>query len=363
MKLQKGLLNLATLSLLGFMSVACNSGGGSSSDRYAEGLAAGKQQGYAEGYDVGYDDGYADGDEAGYQRAKDFFASSDYNQGFADGKAVGVSEGYNNGYNVGKTDGVNQGYTNGYNAGYDDGDADGYDRGYDNGYDDGYYDGGSSSSGGYNEGYNAGYNVGYDDGADDGYDLGYDDGFGDGYDIGYDDGWDDGYYGFSVGKTKKLQGYSNLLSMVHNDLFDYSKIKAPQQTKKGLVANGRLILSEVSMTNKDTLKRAAAVEQYLVVEMAKQVKGKFGLSAERSLKVAKAANHFRKFSTKRALTAEDTNAYATEIIGSNFSQITKAYESGMKGDLSSFNAVIDRAAEKNETSPENMAMIVTKFFM
>ena len=73
---------------------------------------------------------------------------------------------------------------------------------------------------------------------------------------------------------------------------------------------------------------------------------KFGLSAERSLKVAKAANHFRKFSTKRALTAEDTNAYATEIIGSNFSQITKAYEAGMKGDIGQFNAVMERAAEK-----------------
>lgn len=362
MKLQKGLLNLATLTLVGFMSVACNSGGGSSSDRYAEGLAAGRQQGYTEGYDVGYDDGYADGDEAGYQRAKDFFASADYNQGFADGKAVGLEEGYNNGYSVGKTDGLNQGYTNGYNAGYDDGDADGYDRGYDHGYDDGYYDGGNSTTA-YNAGYNAGYDTGYDDGFDDGadysYDLGYDDGFSDGYDIGYDDG----YYGLSVGKTKKLQGYANLLSMVHNDLFDYKKIPAPKQTKRGLVANGRLILSEVSQTNKDTLKRAAAVEQYLVVEMAKQVKSKFGLSAERSLKVAKAANHFRKFSTSRALTAEDTNAYATEIIGSDFGKISDAYEAGMKGDLSAFNEVMEKAAEKNETSPEKMASIVTKFFM
>ena len=361
MKLQKG-LNLATLSLVGFLSVACNSGGGSSSDRYAEGLAEGKRQGYASGYDVGYDDGYADGDEAGYQRAKDFFASSDYNKGFADGKAVGVQEGYNNGYTVGKTDGLNQGYTNGYNAGYDDGDADGYERGYDVGYDDGYADGGNSSTAynaGYTAGYNGGYDDGFDDGADYGYDLGYDDGFSDGYDIGYDDG----YYGLSVGKAKKLQGYSNLLSMVHNDLFDYKKIPAPKLTKRGLVANGRLILSEVSQTNKDTLKRAAAVEQYLVVEMAKQVKGKFGLSAERSLKVAKAANHFRKFSTKRALTAEDTNAYASEIIGSDFSQISRAYEEGMKGDLSSFNDVIEKAAEKNETSPEKMAVIVTKFFM
>ncbi len=355
MKLQ----NLAVLSFAGLMAVACNSS--SSSDRYAEGLEEGKKLGYQTGYDEGYDDGYVDGDAAGYARAKAFFASADYNRGFAEGKQVGIQEGYSNGYNVGKKDGQSVGYTNGYNAGYKDGDADGYDRGYDDGYDDGYYDGGKSSTA-YTAGYNAGYDDGYDDGMDDGYDLGYDDGFDDGYDIGYDDGFDDGY-GLSVGKTKNLQGYSNLLSMVHNDLFDYTKISAPKQTKKGLVANGRLILSEISLTNKDTLKRAAVVEQYLVVEMAKQVKAKFGLSVDRSVKVAKAANHFRKFSTKRALTAEDTNAYAVELIGVNFSQITKAYESGVKGDLEAFNSVIDKAAQKNETSPEKMALIITKFFM
>jgi flagellar biosynthesis/type III secretory pathway protein FliH len=373
MKLQKNLLNLATLSLLGFLAVACNDGGGGTTDRYAEGLEEGKKQGYQTGYDTGYTDGYADGDEAGYARAKAYFASADYLKGFSDGKTVGISEGYSQGYTVGKNDGVKQGYNTGYNAGYSDGDADGYERGYDDGYDDGYYDGysygrsSSTSTTAYNDGYAAGqvagYDRGYDDGAADGYDLGYDDGMQDGYDIGYDDGWFDGQWGLSVGKSKGLKGYANLLSMFHNDLFDYSKIPAPKQTKRGLVANGRLLLSETSQTNKDTLKRAAATEQYLVVEMAKQVKGKFGLSAERSLKVAKAANHFRKFATKRALTAEDTNSYATEIIGSNFSQITKAYEAGMKGDIGQFNEVIEKAAEKNETTPEKMAVIVTKFFM
>lgn len=358
MKLQKGLSVLATLSLFG-LSVACNSGGGSTSDRYAEGLAAGQAQGYTQGYDVGYDDGYADGDEAGYERAKAFFMTADYTAGFNAGKQEGITIGYANGYTVGKNDGNAEGYTTGYNAGYDDGDADGYDRGYDDGYDDGFADG---DTGAYTAGYNAGYDTGYDDGAADGFDLGYDSGFDDGYDVGYDDGFDDGY-GLSVGKTASLKGYANVISMFHNDLVDYKKIQAPKQTKRGLVVHGQLLLSETSLTNKDTLKRAAVVEQYLVVEMAKQVKGKFGLSAERSLKVAKAANHFRKYSSKRALTSEDTNAYASEIIGSDFASISKAYESGMKGDLGAFTSVIEKAAAKNETSPEKMAEIVTSFFM
>lgn len=327
MKAQKGLAVLATVSLLG-LSVACN-------DRYQEGFTAGKDQGYRQGYDVGYDDGFADGDEAGFARAKTFFASGDYNTGFEAGKVVGVQIGYNQGLTVGKA----EGYTTGYNVGK----LESYDRGYK----DGIYDG---------------YDMGYDDGLADGYDMGYDDGFGDGYDVGYDDGWSDGY-GLSVGKSKNLKGYANLLSMVHNDMIDYSKIKAPKKTSRGLVVNGNMLFEETSLTSKDTLKRAAVVEQYLVGEMAKQVQGKFGLNAERSLKIAKASNHFRKYSSKRALTAEDTNAYAEEIIGDDLKSIEKAYERSMKGDVSGLKSVIEKAALKNETSPEKMSEIVASMFM
>ena len=332
MKTQKGLLVLATVSMLG-LSVAC-------SDRYAEGLADGKAQGYATGYDEGYDDGYLDGDEAGYERARAYFASAGYNQGYADGQAAGAATAYTSGYNAGKNDGLAIGYTNGYNVGYNDGYDDGLGDGYDMGYDDGLADG---------------YDMGYDDGLADGYDMGYDDGFADGYDVGYDDGFFDG--GLSVGKSKALKGYANLLSMAHNDMFDYSKIAAPKQTARGIVANGKLLFEETSLTNKDTLKRAAVVEQYLVVEMAKQVKGKFGLSAERSLKVAKAANHFRKFSSKRALTNEDTNAYVTEMIGVDLKTIESAYEA------QNMKSVLEAAAAKNGTTPEKMAEVLAKHFI
>ncbi|MGE3608246.1 MAG: Yae1 family protein [Bacteriovoracaceae bacterium] len=413
MRSQRCLAVLATLSLLG-LNVAC-------SDKYQEGFDKGKQEGYTQGkqegysqgydvgYDDGYDDGYADGDAAGYARgdadglarAQTYFASADYNAGFTDGKAQGVTLGYSQGYNVGKTDGYNVGKTDGYNTGktdgynagvtagystgYNAGKTDGYNSGasagyssgysvgYDDGYDDGKVAGGSTTN--YNAGYNAGYNDGYDDGAATvntasynsgysagtsyGYDIGYDDGFSSGYDVGYDDG----YYALSLGATKQLRGYSNLLSMAHNDLIDYSKIKVPRDTKKGLVVDGRLLFSESSLTNKDTLKRAAIAEQFIVGQMASQVKGKMGLSAERSLKIAKAANHFRKYASKRALTEEDTNAYAVEIMGVNFKAIEKAYDASLKGDATGFQSVLERAAEKNETSPEKMTEIVTKLFI
>lgn len=374
--MKKTIYSLMTLTLLAVMA-AC-------SDGYDDGFAKGRTEGYQTGYDAGYDAGHADGDADGYARAKTYFESAGYNEGLNDGGAVGLKQGYDAGYAVGFAETKPGAYNTGYAVGKTEGRAVGLAVGYDDGYDDGHADGFDARNAPiYNSGYEAGrrlgYNAGYDDGDDDGYARGYDDGSDDGYDfgydrgtdIGYDDGYDDGFedgkwdgsFGTSVGKTKKLRGYANLLSMAHNDIFDYSKIPAPKKTSRGVEVKGKLILSEVSLTNKDTMKRAAVVEQYLVVEMAKQVKQKFGLSNERSLKIAKASNHFRKYASKRALTAEDTNAYAQEIIGSDFSQIEKAYDEFKKGDLSGFDSVIDRAAEKNGSTPEKMKEIVTTMFI
>jgi hypothetical protein len=198
--------------------------------------------------------------------------------------------------------------------------------------------------------------------------VGDKDGYRRGYDLGYDDGFSlatgtgtSGSYYLSVAPTPRLRGFANVLSLAHNDLIDYRRIAPPRVTARG-GANGRVLLSEVSLTNKDTLKRAPVVEQYLVLEMARQVEGKFGLSAERSLKVAKAANHFRKQASRRALTAEDTNAYAKELIGSDFTRLTGAYERALRGNPGTFADVLERAAEKNETTPENISRVLGTYF-
>lgn len=339
MKRTSNLAVLATASML-VLSVSC-------ADKYKQGFDAGKKEGYEEGY--------ADGEEKGFNDAKEYFASADYNDGFNDGKTAGITIGYASGKTDGYTQGYNVGKGDGYSQGYSVGKSDGYRVGFSAGYDDGDDDG-----------YDRGFLAGYDDGDGDGYDrgflAGYDDGDFDGYARGFDAGWDDAL-GLSVGKSGSLRGYSNLLSMAHNDIFDYSKIAAPKQTKRGVLVSGSLLMSETSLTNKDTLKRVAVVEQYLVTEMAKQVKSKFGLSSERSMKIAKASNHFRKYASKRALTAEDTNAYATEIIGASVSELEHGYEQSMKGDISGLNSVLEKAAQKNEISPEKMSQIVTELFI
>jgi flagellar biosynthesis/type III secretory pathway protein FliH len=363
---------LAVLAMVSFLAISTGC-----EDRYQEGFNA--------GYDQGYDEGYVDGDADGYERARQYFQTQDYASGFAAGQAAGIQTGYAQGYNVGKTDGIaigrqqgyNTGYDDGYDDGYVDGDADGYADGYDDGYDDGYADGADPAAitAAYNNGYNDGYDDGDADGFADGYDIGYDDGFGDGYDIGYDDGFDDGYdigfddgwdaaLGLSVGplKTNSVNKRNNLLSKVHNDLVNYSKIKAPKLTARGIEANGRLIFEETSMTSKDLEKRAAATEKYLVSEMGKQISAKFGLSQERSFKVAKIANHWRKFSTTRAVTADDADAFSEELIGANLKEVEAAVKSSMRGEASELNSLLEKAAAQNQTSPEKITLIMNKLF-
>ncbi len=358
------------------LSVACKS-------KYEKGFEAGQDQGYTEGYDDGYVDGDKDGYDRGMADGEEYYTSATYEDGVSDGMEVGLSIGYNQGYNVGynetygpaysqgKADGYQPGYnagrTAGYNQGYNEGNADGYDDGFDDGratiqwqinwaYDDGYDDG-------YEDGYDDGWYAGDAHGYNDGYGDGYDDGFDDAYDIGYDDGWDAAYYSsLSVKPSKSMKGTSNILSMVHNDMFNYAKIPAPKQTKRGLVAGSKLIFEETSLSNKDLEKRAAAVEKYLVSSMASQVKAQFGLSNERSSQIAKVANHFRKQTSSRAISEADSNAYAKEILGANFKEIETAFKGSLKGDQAQLGQVLEQAAQKNNTTPEHMSSIMYKIF-
>ena len=370
------------MTLLGVLAstVACQS-------KYEKGLAAGNAEGYKEGYDVGYEDGDKDGHARGYSDGEIYFGAATYDNGVSDGIKVGTPIGYAQGYTVGKNEtygpAYNQGKVDGYNPGYNAGKTAGYNQGYndgdEDGYDDGFADGRSTIQGAINWNYNIGHSNGYDDGYDDGwvkgdahgysdgYSDGYDDGldahyasgFDDGYDVGFDDGWD---AALSVRPTGSLKGTSNILSMFHNDLFNYKKIAAPKSTAKGLVAGNKLIFEETSLSNKDLEGRAAAAERYLVSSMASQVKTQFSLSAERSTQIAKVANHFRKASTNRAITEADSNTYAKEILGVNFKQLEVAYKGVLKGEKAELSSVLDQAAQKNGTSPEHMSSLMLKLF-
>lgn len=75
--------------------------------------------------------------------------NGDYDTGYEEGKADGITEGYDNGYQTGKTEGYTEGNIEGYQLGYNVGNAEGfqagkalgYDQGKFEGYEDGYQEG------------------------------------------------------------------------------------------------------------------------------------------------------------------------------------------------------------------------------
>lgn len=81
--------------------------------------------------------------------------NGDYDTGFEDGKAEGITEGYDNGFAIGKTEGYTEGNTAGYQLGYNVGNSEGFIKGKAVGYDLGKF-----------EGYEEGYQVGQAEGVE-----------------------------------------------------------------------------------------------------------------------------------------------------------------------------------------------------
>lgn len=395
----KQLIKLVPVLALATMVTACN-------DRYQEGFAAGRTEGLTAGR--------ADGERDGYARGEAFFSERvTYEQGFDDGHetgySVGHAEGYANGNRVGRDEGFAQAMADGtYDRAFDIGEAEGLidgradgrvvgrSDGYDDGYDDGYASIRVQIDRAYDDGYSDGYRSGYSsgdldgridgrqdgdadgraDGFDDGYDDGYADGYADGDYDGYDDGYDDGYYdgyadgdddynaGFSSRRitAQSASGKANLLSKVHNDLIDYSKIRPLRRTTRGLESNGRLVFEESSMGSKDLEKRAAAVERYVTGEVAKQIKSRFGLSAERSLQIARVSGLWNKFATSRSVTDADADAYSVALIGVNLKDVERAVKDSLEGRPAALNGLLSTAAQVNGTTPENVSRIMNQIF-
>ena len=80
----------------------------------------------------------------------------------------------------------------------------------------------------------------------------------------------------------------------------------------------------------------------------------YGLSEKRSESVAKLVVNWKKVSNNRAMTSADADAFTEKLIGVNINEATKAYKSSLEGDETSLTSLIEKAADVNETSPENM---------
>jgi len=122
------------------------------------------------------------------------------------------------------------------------------------------------------------------------------------------------------------------------------------------------LFEKTSGSVRDLEKAAAFSETQVLDSVAKSIASEFGLSEERSLRVAKLAQSWKKLSKARALTDGDANAFTKELTGVNMNTIENAYTAASEGSADQLNNVLERAAAVNGTTPENMAEIMTTLF-
>ena len=130
----------------------------------------------------------------------------------------------------------------------------------------------------------------------------------------------------------------------------------------GAAASTNMVFEKTIASSKDLDKAAAFVESYKSERLASNIASEFGLSEERSTKIAKLAATWEKLSKVRGLTNEDADAFAQELAGVNFAQINKAVSSMEQGSASEMGELVSKAAEVNGTSSENMSAIMMKLF-
>jgi hypothetical protein len=130
----------------------------------------------------------------------------------------------------------------------------------------------------------------------------------------------------------------------------------------GAPASSDMVFEKTNGSVKDLEKAAAFAESFKVDRLADGLKSQYGLSEERSIKVAKLATSWEKLSKTRALTNADADAFAKELAGVNFSEIDSAVKGMTEGNLNDMNTIIAKAADVNGTSIENMSSIIMKLF-
>ena len=115
-----------------------------------------------------------------------------------------------------------------------------------------------------------------------------------------------------------------------------------------------MTFSEDKGQSKDLEKLGAVKEAYTTKKVKDLLNFDYGLSEERSESVAKLVVNWSKVSNNRGMTSADADAFTEKLIGVNINEATKAYKASLEGDDASLEALIEVAADVNETSPENM---------
>lgn len=135
----------------------------------------------------------------------------------------------------------------------------------------------------------------------------------------------------------------------------------PASTDPGhfLDKNGN-IFSESVESPKDIEAIGANIERVSSERLEELLNINYGLSAERAHSVAKNISAYQKLSSKRSLTEKERNFFSSELLGVSFKNAQNALTSG---DTQELNDLLDKAAGKNGTTPEQISIILNEVFL
>ncbi|MES2966140.1 MAG: hypothetical protein V4760_19830 [Bdellovibrionota bacterium] len=111
------------------------------------------------------------------------------------------------------------------------------------------------------------------------------------------------------------------------------------------------------MSQKDLAKMTAQQQAEVVGRSAEKLQSTLGLSAERSLELAKLAVQMAK-TPKASLTLADYDNFSKTILGSTAKDFQAAYAKDSAGDSAMLEQLIDRAASVNGIGPEHARKIM-----
>ncbi len=126
---------------------------------------------------------------------------------------------------------------------------------------------------------------------------------------------------------------------------------------------GEFVFDETSETSKDLETAKSIRESFKLSSIASAVSAEFGLSQERGEEIAKLAMSWKKLSKTRSLSSADADMFSKELLGVDVTTATAAITKHLNGvDKKDFKEIIEKAAERNDTTPENMSAIVQAIF-
>jgi len=115
------------------------------------------------------------------------------------------------------------------------------------------------------------------------------------------------------------------------------------------------MFSENFSAPKDLELMGSRVEDSNANQLGEKLSADYGLSEERGQEIAKTISAYNKLVSKRALTLSEKNQFSNSLLGVDY----QAAESGVRsGDTEEFDALMERAAETNGTTPEQVSAII-----